>query len=139
MTALLDRFGTTQRRIGLAGVVVIAAISLVPAGGHGAARPATRIPVPPGFVATVVTVDSSAASLVHGGDRIELVDPGQADAFGAPGTPRVIAQVMVLSVSASDGLTRQTRPLVVAADNASAVRLASTQGHRVLAVISLQP
>src|SRR5690348_9943505 len=102
MDAVLDRLprlGAWPRRLAIGACVLIAVVSLLPGGGRShAPQRNVAAHLAPGSVATSVSIDAGAASLVHDGDRVDLVDAGPRDPGGTTNTARVIASaVRVLS------------------------------------------
>lgn len=121
----------------------LALLTSLPSSSHSAP---VGIAVPPGLVATSAAVYADAASFVHPGDRIDLVET--ADATSTTSTtdtspaPVVVAHsVQVLSIRVSADITSGSRTavLLVAAPSAVAVDIAAHQGDRVLAAISAPP
>jgi hypothetical protein len=142
LLARLPPLGPWPRRLGVAGCLLLAAVSATGGSSPGLDRPT----VPRGMVSAVVEVYASAAILVRAGDRVDLVDGGPApSAFDntAPAAPSVLAAgVRVLSVIRAHerfAAESTTSRLVIATDRPTALRLARNQGQRPLAVITLPP
>jgi pilus assembly protein CpaB len=101
-----------------------------------------------GDVATAVPIDAALATVVHPGDRVDILAGPADDAVSAGRTtdPTMGAVLVaeasvilaVLPATDADGVSGAAQVLVVT-DRGSAVRLVALQGRRVLAVVLSPP
>jgi pilus assembly protein CpaB len=104
--------------------------------------------LPAGEVATAVPINAALATVVHPGDRVDiLAGPPDADAptgqttdatAGAILVAKAAPVLAVLPAIEGEGLSGTAQVLVVT-DRGSAVRLVGLQGRRVLAVVLSPP
>lgn len=148
--ARLARLGRWPRRVAALGCLALAAVSALsaphrtpadtPKGGPAPAGIAARLA--PGQVAVPVTLsDDSASAYLRSGDRIDLYATSNPDSGGPKPAVPVAARLPVISVltpSADRQASGGTR-VIVAADAATAARVAGAAGQPILAVIDKYP
>jgi pilus assembly protein CpaB len=104
--------------------------------------------LPAGLIAVAVPlVDSGTASLIHAGDRVDLLSPpsdttspGLTGSAAPTAVTMVAANVLVLAVVPRDpGLTGSNGQLVVAVDQAAELRIAGAIASPMLATLIKPP
>jgi Flp pilus assembly protein CpaB len=101
-----------------------------------------------GEVATAVPINAALGTVVHAGDRVDIMaGPSDVAAAGAPTADapagallvaKAAAILAVLPATDADGVSGATQVLVVT-DRRTAVQLVAVQGRRVLAVVLSPP